>query len=191
MSLKKLNNKIDSTENDNNENDNENDEVESNDDEIIETDNLSDNELDNDDDNEYFEEEENKFINDTELLEDKEETENCYFQYDNLIEEYEDLGPPTKVPDEDRITLNRLTKYEIVRILGARAKQISVGAKTLVKNIEGKSPIEIALYELRNKTIPFKIKRPMPNNTYEIWKIAELNIDLTENDEKSIISSIN
>ena len=155
-------------------------------------DNISENELDNDndEDNEYFEEE-NKIINDTELFEDKEETENCYFQYDNLIDEYKELGPPTRVPDEDRITLNRLTKYEIVRILGVRAKQISVGAKTLVKNIEGKSPIEIALFELRNKTIPFKIKRPMPNNTYEIWKIVELNIYLTENDEKSIISSIN
>jgi DNA-directed RNA polymerase I, II, and III subunit RPABC2 len=77
----------------------------------------------------------------------------------------------------------------MVRVLGIRAKQISVGAKTLVKNIEGKKPIEIALFELKNKTMPFKIKRPLPNNTYEIWKISELNINITENDEANIKTS--
>jgi DNA-directed RNA polymerase subunit K/omega len=88
---------------------------------------------------------------------DKDELE-CYFEYDNVIDEYADLGPPTQVPDDERITLNKLTKYEMVRVLGIRAQQISVGAKSLVKNIEGKSPVEIAIYELKNKMTPFKIK---------------------------------
>jgi DNA-directed RNA polymerase subunit K/omega len=120
----------------------------------------------------------------------KEESE-CYFEYDNIINEYEKLGPATRVPDDERITLNKLTKYEIVRILGIRAQQISVGAKTLVKNIEGKSPIEIAIYELRNKMTPFKIKRPLPNNTYEIWKIKEFDINIPESEEKNIAKSFN
>jgi hypothetical protein len=36
---------------------------------------------------------------------------------------------------------------------------------------------------------PFKIKRPLPNNTYEIWKIKELEVDLP--DEKEITTSFN
>jgi len=115
----------------------------------------------------------------------------CYFEYDNVIAEYEDIGPPTQVPDDERITLSKLTKYEMVRVLGIRAQQISVGAKTLVKNIEGKSPVEIAIYELKNKMTPFKIRRPLPNNTYEIWKIKELDVDLPDNEEKDLTNSFN
>ena len=156
--------------------------------------------IDEDDEEEedYEEEEEvegeegNDALSNGELEEDvKDEIENCYFQYDDLIDEYEELGPATKVPDDERITLNKLTKYEMVRILGIRAHQISVGAKSLVKNIENKSPIEIAIYELKNKMTPFKIKRPLPNNTYEIWKIKELDIDLVENEERGLIESLN
>ena len=132
-------------------------------------------------------------VSETEMKEEDvaEELENCYFQYDTMIDEYETLGKPTRVPDEDRITLNRLTKYEMVRVLGIRTKQISVGAKTLVKNINAKSPIEISIYELMNKMLPFKIKRPLPNNTYEIWKIRELEVILSDSEIKGIISSFN
>lgn len=152
---------------------------------------------DDDEENDVIEatnvEENDEEIQDTELKEGdtKAELENCYYQYDNLIDEYEELGPATRVPDEDRITLNRLTKYEMVRVLGIRAQQISVGAKCLVKNIENRRPIEIAIYELRQKMTPFKLKRPLPNNTYEIWKIKELEIELSENEEKSLVNSIN
>ena len=33
---------------------------------------------------------------------------------------------------------------------------------------------DIALLEYNNNIIPFKIKRPLPNGTYEIWKFNEL-----------------
>ena len=38
---------------------------------------------------------------------------------------------------------------------------------------------------------PFKIKRPLPNNTYEVWKIKELDIDLPETEEKGLVNSFN
>ena len=38
------------------------------------------------------------------------------------------------------------------------------------KNVDKKSPAEIAVIELEYNMIPYLIKRPMPNNTYEIWK---------------------
>jgi len=152
--------------------------------------------IDEDEENEEYEEylgdgeEVDEVGSNPELKEntDKDELE-CYFEYDNVIDEFADLGPPTQVPDDERITLNKLTKYEMVRVLGIRAQQISVGSKSLVKNIEGKSPVEIAIYELKNKMTPFKIKRPLPNNTYEIWKIKELDVDLQ--DEKEITTSFN
>jgi DNA-directed RNA polymerase subunit K/omega len=77
---------------------------------------------------------------------------------------------------EERITKNRLTTYEKVRILGLRAKQISLGAKILLKNYGNKTPLELAELELKHKVIPFKIRRPLANKHIEIWKLDELEI---------------
>jgi DNA-directed RNA polymerase subunit K/omega len=41
-------------------------------------------------------------------------------------------------------------------------------------NIKDFSPTELALLELKYKTIPIKIKRPLPNGKYEIWRVSEL-----------------
>jgi DNA-directed RNA polymerase I, II, and III subunit RPABC2 len=62
-----------------------------------------------------------------------------------------------------------------VKIIGKRTTQLSEGAPPLVKNVDNKSPQEIAMIELQMKMIPFKIKRYLPNRTYEIWKVSELN----------------
>jgi DNA-directed RNA polymerases I, II, and III subunit RPABC2 len=62
-----------------------------------------------------------------------------------------------------------LTKYEKVRILGARAHQISLGAPALV-NINGlNNAMEIAEKELVEKKIPIIIIRKFPNG--QIQKI--------------------
>jgi DNA-directed RNA polymerase I, II, and III subunit RPABC2 len=82
----------------------------------------------------------------------------------------------SRVAKEDRITRPVLTKYEKVRVLGIRAKQISVGAKVYIKGVGNKTPYEIAELELANGLIPFLIKRPLPDDTYEIWKISELEV---------------
>ena len=80
------------------------------------------------------------------------------------------------VPKEDRITMPYLTKYERVRVLGVRAKQIQANAAILVKNIDimTHGPLEIAKIELSLGVIPFKIRRPLPNGQFEVWKISEL-----------------
>lgn len=74
----------------------------------------------------------------------------------------------------DRITNPRLTKYEMVRLLGERTKQLIMGAKPLIKNHQDYSYEEIAIQELKLNMIPFKVKRPLPDNKIEIWKIDEL-----------------
>ena len=75
----------------------------------------------------------------------------------------------------DRITNPRLTRYEMVRILGERTKQLIMGAKPLVKNHQDFNYEDIAIEELKLNMIPFKIKRPLPDNKIEIWNVAELN----------------
>jgi DNA-directed RNA polymerase I, II, and III subunit RPABC2 len=74
-------------------------------------------------------------------------------------------------------TLPFLTKYEKARILGQRAKQIETGAKPLIKVPE--SIIDgyvIAELELKEKKIPFIIKRPIPGGAFEYWHLKDLEI---------------
>jgi DNA-directed RNA polymerase subunit K/omega len=79
-----------------------------------------------------------------------------------------------QIPNNERISLNRLTKYEMVRILGERTKQLKMGAKPLIKNYETLSYEKIAEEELKSSMIPYKIKRHLPNGKYEIWSLDEL-----------------
>ena len=69
-----------------------------------------------------------------------------------------------------------LTKYEFVRLLTDRTKQLAQGAKPMLKNIQGLSSKEIAKLELKNKIIPLIIERPVPNSHVERWKLTELEI---------------
>lgn len=72
-------------------------------------------------------------------------------------------------------TLPYLTKYEKARILGQRAKQIEVGAKPLVKVPENIiDGYIIAELELREKKIPFIIRRPIPGGAFEYWHVRDL-----------------
>ena len=82
-----------------------------------------------------------------------------------------------RVPDDERITIPKLTKYEKVRLLGTRAKQISDGSKVFIKSKNVKNAMDIAELELENKVIPLKIKRPLPNGKYEIWSVKDLDIN--------------
>ena len=79
--------------------------------------------------------------------------------------------------DELHRTIPYLTKYEKARILGQRAKQIETGAKPLVKVPENiVDGYIIAELELREKKIPFIIKRPIPGGAFEYWHLKDLEI---------------
>jgi len=99
-------------------------------------------------------------------------TNDCLYNNIDFEEDYEEKE--VKVDNNKRISINRLTKYERVRIIGIRAKQIITGANILIKGIENKTPTEIAELELKYNMIPFKIKRKLPNGMFEIWKLSEL-----------------
>jgi DNA-directed RNA polymerase subunit K len=53
----------------------------------------------------------------------------------------------------------RLTKFEIARMLGARAMQISEGAPLTIETNKS-STLEIAMEEIKKGTVPLRVKRP-------------------------------
>jgi DNA-directed RNA polymerase I, II, and III subunit RPABC2 len=74
-------------------------------------------------------------------------------------------------------TIPFLTKYEKARILGQRAKQIEAGAKPFVKVPENIiDGYIIAELELREKRIPFVLRRPLPSGGCEYWNLRDLEI---------------
>ncbi|WIA15360.1 hypothetical protein OEZ86_003985 [Tetradesmus obliquus] len=74
----------------------------------------------------------------------------------------------------ERITTRYLTKYERARVLGTRALQISMNAPVMVDTGDETDPLEIAMKELREKKIPFTIRRYLPDGSYEDWALKEL-----------------
>ena len=96
----------------------------------------------------------------------------CLYNNIDFEEDYDEKEE--QVEDSKRITINRLTKYEKVRIIGIRAKQIMTGANILIKGVENKTPQEIAELEVKYNMVPFKIKRNLPNGKFEIWRLSEL-----------------
>lgn len=79
-----------------------------------------------------------------------------------------------QIDKRKRISIPILTKYEKARIIGLRTQQLLNGAQPLVDTRGLKSHLEIAEKELKDKKIPFIIKRNLPNNKAEYWKINEL-----------------
>lgn len=78
--------------------------------------------------------------------------------------------------DEFHRTIPFMTKYEKTRILGQRAKQLQYGATPFISDISSEIIDEhiIASMELKEKKIPFIIRRPLPNGGSEYWKVKDL-----------------
>ena len=170
-------------------------EIEENYDEVDDDDNLDDEKEVSEEESEQEEEEEEE----KEEKEDKEVSEeniadddDCVYKFvkkGNELEESDDeidyfvdednaiiTGKHIYVDSSERITKPILSKYERVRILGERAKQISLGAKPMLKNVTTMDPKEIAKQELKLKVIPIVIIRTLPSGLKEKWKINELEI---------------
>jgi DNA-directed RNA polymerase I, II, and III subunit RPABC2 len=110
----------------------------------------------------------------------------CYHKYSKKSNMDTDIDYDEYFIKDEEITINKtgkltkpyLTKYERVRILGDRSRQLAQGAKPMIKNTTGLSHKEVALLELKNKVIPLIIERPIPNVGVEKWKLSELEINL-------------
>lgn len=107
------------------------------------------------------------------------------FHPDSIIHNFDEVLKLSKVSrnkmgniiDPYHRTIPKLTKYEKAKILGQRAKQIDSGAKAFVNvpptTLDG---YLIALDELKQKKIPFIIRRPIPGGASEYWPVYELEL---------------
>ena len=139
---------------------------------------------DDDDDDEYEDEEDDEFY----LQKfDRELRDNFIADYhpEAKAHNYEEVKALARVSRDSRGIINDplhktipfLTKYEMTRVVGQRAKQLDNGAKPFVRVppniIDG---YHIALLEMEQKKIPFIIKRPYPNGGVEYWHVSDLEL---------------
>ncbi|AET73045.1 hypothetical protein PGAG_00156 [Phaeocystis globosa virus 12T] len=103
----------------------------------------------------------------------------CLSKNMNEIKDFLDV-----IRDKDNIIIDNLhrtvpilTKYEKTRIIGIRLKQLNNGAEPYIKVAEDIIDNNyIAEKELKLKKIPFIIQRPIANNTFEYWRLEDLEI---------------
>lgn len=69
----------------------------------------------------------------------------------------------------------KITRYEKALLVGKRATQIEKGANPNIKVLPGQTSIDIAEEELRQRKIPFIIKRPI-GNKFEFWKPIDMEV---------------
>jgi DNA-directed RNA polymerase I, II, and III subunit RPABC2 len=84
-------------------------------------------------------------------------------------------APSAAELDANHTTYPFLTKYEATRIIGFRSNQLSNGAQPFVTVPDHVTDVrEIARLELAAKRLPFIVKRPLPDGTYEYWRLQDL-----------------
>jgi len=69
---------------------------------------------------------------------------------------------------------NKLNKFEKVRVLGARAEQISLGAPPMVDISGLTNALDIAEKELKEKKIPLIIKRTYPDGSEKEFRVKDM-----------------
>lgn len=86
--------------------------------------------------------------------------------------------PPDSGVDKNHKSVPYLTPYEKTKIIGFRANQLAKGAQLLI-NLESNQKhitdvLELARIELEQRRLPFILKRPMPDGSFEYWRLKDL-----------------
>ena len=77
--------------------------------------------------------------------------------------------------DTNHTTYPFLTNYEKTKCISFRASQLNNGAKPYILVPTGvNDSYMIAKMELEARRLPVIIKRPLPDSTYEVWRINDL-----------------
>jgi len=77
--------------------------------------------------------------------------------------------------DQKHKTYPFLTNYERTKCISFRASQIASGARPYILVPEGVTDsYQIAKMELEAKRLPFIIKRPLPDGSFEAWRLSDL-----------------
>ena len=79
------------------------------------------------------------------------------------------------INDGNHKTYPFLNQYEKTKVLSHRASELAHGRRPFIevpKHVTNVS--DIARLELEAKRIPYIIKRPLPNRTFEYWRLQDL-----------------
>ncbi len=87
------------------------------------------------------------------------------------------LASPPLQKDPNHRSPPFLTLYERTKVIGFRSNQLSQRAKPYVTVPEYMTDVsEIARLELEERRLPFLIRRPMPDGSFEYWRLSDLMI---------------
>lgn len=83
--------------------------------------------------------------------------------------------------EKTKLSKAQMTKYEFDLIIGTRTNQLALGAMAFVdvSSLKIKSNLElrkVALQELKEGKLPFIIKRPLPNNKFEYYRLRDMDL---------------
>jgi DNA-directed RNA polymerase subunit K/omega len=147
--------------------------------------NKNKSELDNDDnDNDYINEKDEDEIEDPDLNDETyEDEDDLEYEGDDNIEYKKNMNKANFIDNEldndskiqyiikndDKITSNILTIYEITELIGIRATQIANGAPLFIDIDYLDDPIEMAKKEIINNRCPLYVKRYIGLDKYELW----------------------
>ncbi len=114
----------------------------------------------------YSDNEEDLNIDDDQDKQKEEETNGGFkiLTYENVLE---------NIGKKQKRSIPYLTKFERARIIGTRLQQIAYGAKPRVDTTGLSTIQEIVEKELEERKILFIVRRPMPDGTFEDWKLEE------------------
>ena len=138
------------------------------------------------DEEEYEEEYEDVIVPEEEVAHDsKPELKRLYQQHPECNLDYMEqvipkislqvLPPGGDQADANHRTYPFLTNFERTKIIGLRANQISRGSVPFVSVPKHITDVrDIARLELEQKRLPYLIKRPLPNGTFEYWRLCDL-----------------
>ena len=83
--------------------------------------------------------------------------------------------PPDNNTDKNHKSVPYLTLFEKTKILGFRANQLAQGSVSFVHvPAHVTDVLEIAALELEQKRLPYILKRPMPDGSFEYIRLADL-----------------
>lgn len=94
---------------------------------------------------------------------------------------FEDYNKTIANLQKQKISKSLMTKYEFNQIISLRTNQIALGSPIFLNNdkIEIQSNMNlrsIAIQELIEGKLPYIVKRQLPNNRYECYRIKDMDL---------------
>lgn len=119
-------------------------------------------------------------VDEEEMLIDIKFNNRTIFENINKINELSNSDYKENNKEINKISRPVLTKYELTKVIGVRMEQIASGMKPFIhiKHKKNMDIYQIVLMELREKKVPFIIKRNMPNGQFEYWKLQDLEYNI-------------